>query len=105
MDLPAANYCSIRSLFIERRIGRPKAKCSDNYCEHRPQNAAQSVAFGREIPAEQHQYAEADKKVSTGVMEFSIFDFRFSISSSASLPQPGLITPDTFYFTLLSGRW
>ena len=40
----------------------------------------------REIPAEQHQYGEADKKVSTGVdriFESSIFDF--SIYSSALL--------------------
>src|SRR5213080_1042841 len=40
MDLPATNHCSIRSLLVERRIGRPEAKRCHHDCEHRPQNAA-----------------------------------------------------------------
>src|SRR5918996_609255 len=104
MDLPAANHCPIRSLLVERRIDRPEAKRCDHDCEHSAQDAAQPIAFGREIPAEQHQYGEADKE--SEHWGHGIFDFRFSIFDLliASLIRSGLVTAGKIFLYPPFGR-
>src|SRR5262249_46413980 len=101
VDLPATNHRPVRSLLIERWIGRPKAKRGDHDRQHRPQNAAKPLAFGREIPAEKHQYGEADKKSEHwghGIFDprSSIFDLLIGVACSVRLSNSNVLPYASF---------
>src|SRR5262245_36169913 len=91
MDLPAANHRPIRPLLVEGRIRRPQAKRRNHDCEYSAQNTTRSIAFGGEIPAEQHQDGETDKESEHrghGILDSESSNFDLVIIV-ACLVQPG----------------